>query len=479
MNRTIRTSLCLALTATLLAGCGDWLTGPGISDNPNVPTVASRDMLLTGVMVGQTTTQTGALSRATTMWVQQFAGTDRQYISLDIYSITEDDFTTEFSSHYWGGGLVDIRQIQDASEAANDPVYLGVGQVWEALTIGTAASVWGDIPYSEAVTGGIDTPNLDPQEQVYAQVQAVLDDAIANLAVGTGGPGVSDLIYGGNPQAWSEAAHTLKARYYMHWAQAQLRGNPAAQTACGGNCLELARDATMDGISTPANDFRMYAAPTPGQENIWHQFMFRERDSYMRAGATLVNLLQARGDPRLEEWLAPVAGTNDFVGAPPAGTPAASMLNPLTRGGAGFRQPVVTWGENILLRAEAEFLLGNPGPAQTALNTYRQGIGMGTVSPSGTGLLEQIYEEMYLALFQNIEAWNMYKRSCYPNIDMPAQAQLSHVPRRLYYGTGERNANPNIPAPGTYPLYTTFDHTGGILTTLRGETCIGMQTGNP
>ncbi len=469
MNRLTRAVACAALPAVMLAGCADWLTGTGISDDPNRPTEANANLLLVGVTAAQTTLQTGGLARATTMWVQQFAGTDRQYITLDRYGLSEADFDPEFSQVYLGGGLVDIRQIQDLAQADNDQRMLGIAQVWEALTVGTAASVWGAIPYSQAVDETIETPQLDPQPEVYAAVQALLTQAISSLQAGDDGLLASDLIYRGDTDAWIEAAYTLKARYYMHWAQAQLEGNAAANTACGGDCLTNAIAATANGISDPANDFRLPAASTQGQENIWHQFMFRERDSYMRLGATLVNLLNARNDARRENWLA-----QPFVGTAPA-TPGGTTLNPLGRGGAGFRQPIITYGENMLLRAEAQALSGAAGDAETTMATYRTTAGV-TGTPQGGSTLERVYEELYIALFQNVEAWNMYKRSCYPNVALAPTPLFEYIPRRVYYGSSERNANPNIPAPGTYPLFTTFDHAGGTL--VPAGSCIGMPTGS-
>src|SRR6185312_2465670 len=101
------------------------------------------------------------------------------------------------------------------AEADGDKVFAGIGKVWEAFAVGMAASLWGDIPYSEAA-GEVDTPKLDKQADVYAAVQTLLDAAITDLKSGQGkGPGSADLIYGGDAAKWIQAAHTLKARYYM------------------------------------------------------------------------------------------------------------------------------------------------------------------------------------------------------------------------------------------------------------------------
>ena len=55
-------------------------------------------------------------------------------------------------------------------------------------------------------------------------------------------------------------------------------------------------------------------------------------------------------------------------------------------------------------------------------------------------------EEKYIALFQNLEVWNDYKRTCLPALT-PYETEVfaNQIPGRLFYGETERNANPNVP----------------------------------
>src|SRR3989475_13109121 len=102
------------------------------------------------------------------------------------------------------------------------PPLFRSARIWEAYFVGTAADIWGDIPYSEAV-GGVAQPHLDPQASVYAAVQARLDTALTLLAGSGAGPGVADLIYAGNKTKWTQVAHTLKARFHLHMAELEDR----------------------------------------------------------------------------------------------------------------------------------------------------------------------------------------------------------------------------------------------------------------
>src|SRR5438477_6931879 len=101
LTRSARVALLVAVAST---ACDSFLTGPGLTEDPNAPTQASRDQLFVSFQAAQFTQFEGALSRTACIFVQQCAGTDRQYLSLGEYNFTEDDFrseehTSELQSH--------------------------------------------------------------------------------------------------------------------------------------------------------------------------------------------------------------------------------------------------------------------------------------------------------------------------------------------------------------------------------------------
>jgi hypothetical protein len=457
--RGARALAVLALAGALVGGCGDYLSGPELTTDPNNPTAAPIDQLFYSVQLRQFSGHEGDLARGASMFVQQMAGTDRQFIARDLYDFAEDEFDYYFSRIYTGGGLIDLRKVETAASERNDKLYLGIAQVWEAFLMGMAASVWGDIPYSEAVNPAIRTPKLDPQQDVYAAVQTLLDDAIANLANPPApGPGDFDLVFGGDGAAWTEVAHTLKARFYMHWVEAQRAGGAAAQAAqvaCSGDCIQKASAQAKLGISSPAHDLTTIHSAVTGEQNLWFQFMSIQRQGYMSAGKALVDLLTARGDPRLARYFAPTKG-GPIVGAPVGSSVVQSQLNPATRGAAAFDQPLVTYEETQLILAETSWYLNDFGAALGYLNTARASAGVPALSGvTGAALLQEIGTEEYVSEFQNIEAWNDYKRLCVPQLT-PPQGR-SEILGRIFYGFSERNANPNIPPPAQQPARNTND----------------------
>lgn len=459
--RSIRAVALSAGLALTFASCNEFLNDPKTKTDPNTASTASAAQLFTGVQADINIVLAGPNVRLVEMWMQRMSGTDRQYQAYGIYQgLASNTFDADWTAIYDGGGYVDVRKIEDASKAAGDSIYLGIARVYEAMLMGTAADLWGDIPYSDV---GSAVPKLDKQADAYARVQSTLDAAIVDLGSGVGpGPLALDFSFGGDAGKWTAVAHTLKARYYLHTAK-----NDA--TAYG----KAATEAGL-GIADPSGDLKLYSSAKSGEENMWFQF-FRERDSYLRAGAFLVNMMKARNDPRLTDYFAP-AGNGQIGGANPGDNLDGNTMSWLsaTRGAASFHQPVVTADENSLILAEAQ--ARTSGAALTTLNTERGRHGLAALAGlTGNALLMAILDEKYVATFQTYEAYNDYRRTCYPNLTPAAGAAqfAGNIPPRLYYASVEETANPNVPAfPG--PLRNTLDSPAAT-TSLDGTACKGQK----
>src|SRR5207245_10920903 len=122
-----------------------------------------------------------------------------------------------------------MRQDEAAAQTAGDNIMLGIAKVLEGLMMGTAAAVWGELPYSEALTPGVESPKLDSQQSIYAAVQARLDEGITALtaaaagATGNCSPSGGDVMYCATAVSratqlgrWIRAAHTLTAPLRLH-----------------------------------------------------------------------------------------------------------------------------------------------------------------------------------------------------------------------------------------------------------------------
>ena len=439
MQRILYRTAAAVSLASVLAGCSNFLDAPAAISDPNLPSAATRDQLFVGAQANIFGQQEGPLAMIVCQWMQQCAGVNGRFVQQqDSYSVNAGTFDLSFQEVYSAGGLLALRAVQADAAAGGDKVYQGIAQVLEALLMGTTASIWGNIPYSEAV-GSDPTPAFDGQLAVYAALQTLLDEAITNIQGAGAGPGGVDLFYAGAKTPWVQAANTLKARFYLHTAE--VAGAPA---------YTAARAAALLGISSSANDLRTAHATATSERNEWTQFQGTSFGPDLVAGKRLVDLMKAQSDPRLPEYF----GLNEAGGYGgfdvTTGTTPGADISALhgSRNADEFRQPIVTWEENQLILAETNFRLLGAVAAQPYLNAVRTARGKGIVLAS----LQSIMEEKYIALFENIEVWNDWKRTCIPALT-PALGKTA-IPGRVYYGQTEEQTNDNTPPSSDQNLFT-------------------------
>jgi len=450
----------LALVAGAAAGCNDFLSCTECITDPNRATTATNSQLFVGVQSGLWGLLGSDMARVTGLLAQHFRGGLQQYVDIYNYGINEQTTNTFHSGLYTGGGLQDIRRLQQGATAANDKFFLGVAQVQEALLMGTGASLFGDLVYSEALKG---TPNppLDEQMAIYTALQQLLSTALTNLASNTAadvGPRAADLAYfrstdpdpvAAQRDRWTRLAHTLKARLFLHMAEVQ-----------GPSAYQSALDEARQGIQDPSGNFIANYSGALNEENLWYQFHVVQRFGYLEPDPFLVGLLRSRNDPRLDTYFQ-ANGTE---------------LNE-DRFAADFDQPFVTAAENKLIWAEAAARVGgaaNEAEAREQLQLARGFAGITTPVPAtltGRALLNEILIEKYIAMFQNIEAWNDYKRTCTPNLS-PVDPTRK-IPARLFYDQGERNTNNNIPIGSAQPTRNDNDPPNQT-SDGTGEVCLGQ-----
>ncbi|MGH7564627.1 MAG: SusD/RagB family nutrient-binding outer membrane lipoprotein, partial [Gemmatimonadota bacterium] len=422
--RRLRRALAVGLLASgSLAAC-DFVEPTGA--DPNQIPDASVDQLFTGIQLNTWFHAEGALSRYTSMWMQQMTGTDRQFVIIGQYIFDEEAADSEFNTLYIGGGLIDLKRVLASERLQTHPNYAGIVKIHQAMLFGIAASVWGDIPYSQAADPEISEPELDNQLDVYAALLALLDEAIGNLqsAPGPIPVGAVDIAFGGDAAKWLAVAHTLKARLLSHLAEIE-----------PGRYGQVLAEA-QQGIRSPAGNWRAVHSSVATEQNPWFMFQ-RDRSGYISAGEFLVELLKSRNDPRLAVYFAPVMG--EFVGAPIGGSGDASALSEAAGSPAApeFDFPLLTCEENAFLAAEAAFQLGD---AAGAAMWVEEGIACseafwGVTLPRPSAItLEEIITQKYLALFLSYEPWNTNKRTCLPAI--PTFEALP-LPGRLFYSHDE------------------------------------------
>jgi len=456
-------------------GCSDFLQGPGLTETPNSAITATPQQQLIAVQSNAATLFEGQLARSAGIYTQQIIGSNNQQLQWATqYQQSESDIPGFMGRFYTGAGLLGLRNIQKYGQDSNDPTLLGIAKIWEGFFFGTAASIWGDLPYSEALDPTILTPKLDRQQDIYTAVQTRLSEGITALqgAPTTGNCDPTDLIYCATSvtravqiQRWIAAAHTMKARFHLHLVERNGNAEYTAALAEAALGINEAPTGTAAQIAAQVSngqapgDFRTFHGGTLDQDaNIWYEFLNSRQD--IVAGDALIQILKGRSttpatgvDPRLAAYFNANASnqyTGHSVNNAVVGVAPASTINTAVRRLPTFRQPLVTWAENQLIQAEAQFQLNGSGAALPFVNSVRAAVGLGALT---SVTLQDVMTEKYIAMFQNVDVWSDYKRTCVPTLAKFGTA--TEIPGRLPYSSTERSANQNIPLPSAYPAGTT------------------------
>lgn len=429
-----------------LTNCNKLVEGYDV--NPNLPQNAPSDQQLTAAELGLGFVMSGEAARTANMWAGVFTGADRQYSSLNNYITASPDYDNMWYNTYYQT-VAQARIVQQKATQVNNKQLQGIAQVVEAQSIGTATDLWGDVPYS-----GILVPNSPPvfdgQAAVYTALQTTLSSAITNLGQNGVNPGSRDIFYAGNTTRWIAAAHSLKARYFLHVK----------------NYASAITEARL-GIASAAGDMVMPFDGTIGSAaNPYYDFLDNSRPGYMSAdGAYAAQLLQSRTNSKTDEStrFAYFYTSQGYYTLDPNFIDGAFQPN------SSF--PLVTYVETQAILAESLVRTGDLTNALAALNTIRAAnataysgstysaytaadfVAGGLLNPTSgnlsqtNALLLEVLREKYLSLIGQIEEFSDVRRTN-NLIGVPKNVTSApSLPQRFLYPQSEINTNPNVPSP--------------------------------
>lgn len=439
-----KTLIIVAVAAFGLTACSDaWLEEKKL--DPNRPSEVSMEVLLPAAQAGCGMLQGDVLPRLTSIFMQQMTGTDRQSLAHNRYAqIGEGDFNTPWNNSY-AGALYDLQLIMDMADESGATAYSGVAKIMTAKALGILTDHFGDIPYTDAFNGaGNLKPSFDSQESIYTTIFTLLAEGKADLAAPSSvSPGGDDLIHGGDLAAWMATADAIKARCLNHLSKTPQYDGAAVIAACD-DALTAGAYATI-GYESALN------------QNPWYQFTVIDRAGYITQYGTMYDMMTASSDPRIDYYR------------------SADSLELPAYGSATSALPIVTPFELYFIKAEAQMVGGDATSARAsledAIESHMTWLGVDAADiatyvaalPATTDL-ELIMNEKYVAMFTSTESWTDWRRTGYPSISAPADANLSDIPRRMPYPEGEYLYNAdNVPMPIT----ATPDDKFGVTTTYR------------
>ena len=187
-----------------------------------------------------------------------------------------------------------LRDLKEAELAINqDPFIteeqksnqLAILEILRVYTYHVLVDLFADIPYNEALEST--TPEYDDDQAIYTDLFERLEAAVGNLG-GDVGLGGSDLLYGGNAEAWARFANSLQLRMAIRLRDV----NPSKSQ-------QEAEEAVSRGvISSPTGTARIaYQTAPPNTNPLWEDLVQSGRTDFI-ASATFTDILNELDDPR-------------------------------------------------------------------------------------------------------------------------------------------------------------------------------------
>ena len=297
-KKYILTAFCLSVIALGFNSCES--TRLEILEDPNAlsPTEADPDLFLNSIEVGlaaffdgNQSDDNAALSERgmeVTRMLHMFGPT-----YTNAYAPTDFDILYEDA---YAGLLADTRALVPIAEDAGLFTHVGIAKTIEAYTIMTLVDNFGDLPYSQALQGTeFPNPELDDDAAIYADIEILLNEAIASFNQEELNGAPNDLFYGGDETKWIAFANTLKLKLYI---QTRL-----VDASVGAKINTLVDEGNI--ILNTEDDFQFNYSSTDANPDSRHPFFGRNFDVAADVDDYMSNSYMVRvkddypsGDPR-------------------------------------------------------------------------------------------------------------------------------------------------------------------------------------
>jgi len=428
------------------SGCKKFID---VNDNPNQPTNVKEGLMLAPAQVLiSSTLYAGNVSNVVLQYMQVMA-LNQVPPNVGTYLQFNVDMDADWINFYTRT-MNNLVVLSKQAETNGNLNYSGISKILTAYTLGLTTDLWGDVPFSESFLGIANLkPKYDRQEEIYKQIQSLLDAGIADLSKNSGKTvGGDDFFYGGDVSKWTRLAYTLKARYYLHLTKAP-GYNAAAQA-------QLALTALEKGMVSHDDDFKMAYSGAAGEENPWQQNFISA--STIILASTVVEGFKTRNDPRLTKMVAPATATGLYTGRV-IGTADIGPLESYSRpaafyGAAGAVNYLLNYSEALFLKAEASLLVSGVAVAapvyREAVISHMTQLGVSSLAYdtylasrtlTADNALQLIIEEKGIAGYLSMESFVDWRRTGFPVLS-PSLNSKTAIPRRVLYPQVELIANP-------------------------------------
>jgi len=115
---------------------------------------------------------------------------------------------------------INAKHVIQSAQRENSSNYEGVANIIYAFSVLTSTDMFGDMPFSESLTGN-PAPKYDDQSFIYDEALKILTNTITlleqtDLNTSRKMTSTEDNLFGGNINKWIKFAHAIKARALLH-----------------------------------------------------------------------------------------------------------------------------------------------------------------------------------------------------------------------------------------------------------------------
>ena len=355
--------------------------------NPNVPSVASPELLLSGALK----TAAGLPNSNAYVMYAAWVGYLSYSTGFQVNTALEQYIITTSTYDVWTNYYLNISNFSALVATGSGPNYNAIAKIMTVFDYEALVDNYNNVPYSQALQGTKNlVPAYDNGSAIYDDLMKQLDAAITSIQ-GAGAsalvPGAGDIVFQGNMKNWIKFANTLKLRLALRQV------NVTSKTAA----LKTAVAATqalgyLDGTTAAtANPGYLNSDASGGQQSpLWLSYGTTAAGAASGSNATYqanaygADFYGKNNDPRLGQVYSTTSTKNaantkslldgviDSIpgkgvvivaspfgdGTPPSGiTPPGTTranLSPSKYGPGVLKSP--TMNANILSSAEALFL---------------------------------------------------------------------------------------------------------------------------
>ena len=181
---------------------------------------------------------------------------------------------------------------------------IAIAKIMRAYAFSVLVNTYGDIPYTEALQGRVNTtPKYDKQQDVYYALLDTIDVSISELDPAVESFGSADLIYGGDMDHWIMFANSIKLKLGMIIADADASKAASAVESAAPNVF----------TSNADNALFSYTTTPPNVNPIWTNLVQSGRNDFVIAN-TFIDTMNAHNDPRRPFYFTGIAGSGKYVG---------------------------------------------------------------------------------------------------------------------------------------------------------------------